>query len=93
MRNDESSYKVKSKNGNPPSNKGGNFASLPNKFSYNFQPANMNVYQNPPSKSNNRSLGVGLGLGYLPLPKAQNNLGGLGGLKNNNLLGANHYKF
>ena len=88
MRNDESSYKGKSKNGNPPSNKGGNFGSLPNKFSYNFQPAN--IYQNPPSKSNNRS--VGLGLGYLPLPKT-NNLGSLGNARNNGLLGANHYKF
>lgn len=40
----------------------------PNKFSYSFQPALIPNYL-PPSKHNSKTSNLGVGLGYLPLPK------------------------
>ena len=53
----------------------------PNKFSYSFQPAVIPSYI-PPSKSTAKTSGLGVGLGYLPLPKPNTLLKkDLGGLK------------
>jgi hypothetical protein len=41
----------------------------PNKFSYSFQPASLPSYL-PGMKNNNRTANLGLGLAYMPLPKA-----------------------
>jgi hypothetical protein len=41
---------------------------LPNKFSYSFQPAVAPAYF-PQSKGINKTANLGLGLGFLPLPK------------------------
>jgi len=40
----------------------------PNKFSYSFQPATPAFL--PPTKNNNKTANLGLGLAYVPLPKA-----------------------
>jgi hypothetical protein len=40
----------------------------PNKFSYSFQPAIVPSYM-PVSKNSNKTSNLGVGLGFLPLPK------------------------
>jgi hypothetical protein len=40
----------------------------PNKFSYSFQPASIPQFL-PLSKPNSKTSNLGLGLGFLPLPK------------------------
>lgn len=41
----------------------------PNKFSYSFQPASIPAYL-PQTKNSNKTANLGLGLAYVPLPKA-----------------------
>ena len=41
----------------------------PNKFSYSFQPASIPAYL-PSTKNSNKTANLGLGLAYVPLPKA-----------------------
>jgi hypothetical protein len=41
---------------------------VPNKFSYSFQPAVIPTYL-PATKNSNKTANLGIGLGYLPLPK------------------------
>jgi hypothetical protein len=42
---------------------------VPNKFSYSFQPAVIPAYL-PPTKNGTKTTNLGIGLGYIPLPKA-----------------------
>ncbi len=59
---------------------------LPNKFSYNFQPATLPSYNLPGSKNANRNIGLGIGLSNLPMPKALPK-------SKIELFGGNNYKF